>query len=63
MNRFADGCRAVDRFLAEAFGVGVHHEAPDNKCPGSPHALALGVCGEVGPHGPHPADEKPTYSN
>lgn len=63
MSKFADGCKAVDRFVAEVLGVGVNHDVPEGFCPGSPHAMALGLCGHVGPHGRHPADEEPTYSN
>ncbi len=61
MSSVADGFRAFDRFVAECLGVGVQHHAPDGRCPGCPDASGLGVCGHVGPHGPHPADQKPTY--
>lgn len=62
MNKFTDVIRAADRFVSEVFGVVTVHDTPDGQCPGSPHALALGPCGKVGPHGAHPVDDEPTYS-
>lgn len=61
MSGIVNAYKAADHFLSALVGIEVHYELPDGRCGGSPNAASIGYCSHVGPHGPHAADEKPTY--
>lgn len=63
MSKFVHAAKVTSHFLDRLLGVEFHHDVPGGRCGGSPDAASIGYCNHVGPHGPHPVSERPTYDS